>query len=316
MRPLRAQQRKRSVTFGSRVLIISVLRLTCSSAGPISRAQRRALTPASPGQTEAPPARFSSSDLQWDGRQRAASDCTRCSAATSQMASLRHPNDVYVAALWRYPVKSMAGEPLCRIGLSASGFAGDRIVQVYRPNGHVATARTCPGLLSHRATLDASGEPLVDGRPWTDPGVLADVRRHVEPGATLARDESDDRFDVLPLLVTTDGAVAAFGRDVRRLRPNLVIGGVEGLAERSWAGGELRIGDVRVGIQGLRRRCVMTTFDPDTQVQDPTVVRDLAARFDLRFALDGFVIHGGDIALGQAVDLVMTAPSVAPGVTP
>lgn len=211
---------------------------------------------------------------------------------------------MYVAALWRYPVKSMAGEPLCRVPVSASGLAGDRLVQVYRPNGHVATARTCPGLLGHRATLGPSGEPLVDGRPWTDAGVLADVRRHVEPGATLARDESVDRFDVLPLLVTTDGAIAAFGRDVRRLRPNIVVGGVEGLAERTWPGAELRIGGVRIGIQDLRRRCVMTTFDPDTQAHDPSVIRDLAARFDLRFALDSFVIEGGEIAVGQTVELV------------
>jgi len=205
----------------------------------------------------------------------------------------------------------MAGEPLCRVGVSASGFTGDRIVQVYRSNGRVATARTCPGLLSHRATLGPSGEPLVDGRPWSDAGVLADVRRHVEPGATLARDEADDRFDILPLLVTTDGAVAAFGRDVRRLRPNIVIGGVDGLAERSWPGRELRIGNVRIGVQSLRRRCVMTTFDPDTQRQDPAVLRDLAARFELRFALDCFVIHGGDLVVGQAVELLTPQPVAA-----
>jgi uncharacterized protein YcbX len=218
---------------------------------------------------------------------------------------------VYVAALWRYPVKSMAGEPLCRIGVSSSGLAGDRIVQVYRPNGRVATARTCPGLLSHRATLDSSGEPLVDGRPWSRADVLDDVRRHVEPGATLARDENVDRFDILPLLVTTDGAIAAFGRDVRRLRPNIVIGGVDGLAERTWAGSALRIGDVRIGIQGLRRRCVMTTFDPDTLVQDPAVLRDLATRFGLKFALDCFVIQGGDLAVGQQVELMTTESSAA-----
>ena len=211
---------------------------------------------------------------------------------------------MYIAALWRYPVKSMAGEPLCQVEVSRSGLAGDRIVQVYRPNGRVTTARTCPGLLGHRATLDPSGHPLVDGRPWTDATVLEDVRRHVEPGATLARDEADDRFDILPLLVVTDGAIAAFGRDARRLRPNIVIGGVEGLVERTWPGRELRIGEVSIGIQDLRRRCVMTTFDPDTQAQDPAVLRDLVQRFGGRFALDGFVIRGGALAVGQAVELV------------
>jgi uncharacterized protein YcbX len=214
---------------------------------------------------------------------------------------------MHVAALWRYPVKSMAGESHSRVGVTASGLDGDRIVQVYRANGRVATARTCPGLLGHRATLDPSGQPLVDGRPWTDASVLDDVRRHAEPGATLARDEADDRFDVLPLLVVTDGAVAAFGRDVRRLRPNIVIGGVDGLAERTWAGRELRIGDVRIGVQDLRRRCVMTTFDPDTQVQDLTVLRDLVQRFDAKFALDCFVIQGGELAVGQTVELMSHA---------
>ena len=213
--------------------------------------------------------------------------------------------NVHVGALWRYPVKSMAGEPLTRAEITSSGVAGDRVVQVYRPNGRVATARTCPRLLGHRGTLDASGEPLVDGRPWSDPTVLDDVRRAVEPGASLARDEALDRFDILPLLVVTDGAVAAFGRDVRRLRPNIVIAGVEGLAERGWAGGELRIGNVRIGIQGLRRRCVMTTFDPDTLQQDPAVIRDIVKRFGGHFALDCFVIHGGEIKVGQAVELTM-----------
>ena len=211
---------------------------------------------------------------------------------------------MYLAALWRYPVKSMAGEPLSRTAVSTSGLTGDRIVQVYRANGRVATARTCPGLLGHRATLGPSGEPLVDGRPWTDPSVLEDVRRHVEPGATIARDEADDRFDILPLMVATDGAIAAFGRDVRRLRPNLVIGGVQDLAERSWPGRELRIGDVRIGIRSLRSRCVMTTFDPDTGAQDPGVLRDIVRRFGGRLALDSFVIQGGEIMVGQPVELV------------
>src|SRR5262245_6173260 len=213
---------------------------------------------------------------------------------------------MHVAALWRYPVKSMAGEPLRHVEVSSSGLAGDRIVQVYRANGRVATARTCPGLLGHRATLDASGEPLVDGRPWTDASVLEDVRRHVDPAATLARDESLDRFDILPLLVATDGAIAAFGRDLRRLRPNIVIGGVEGVAERQWPGRELRIGDVRIGVQSLRGRCVMTTFDPDTQAQDVEVLRDIVRRFGGRLALDCFVIRGGTITLGQTVELTET----------
>lgn len=48
------------------------------------------------------------------------------------------------------------------------------------------------------------------------------------------------RFDVVPLLVASDGALAVFGEDPCRLRPNLVIGGVAGLAEWCPQGSRMR----------------------------------------------------------------------------
>jgi hypothetical protein len=133
---------------------------------------------------------------------------------------------------------------------------------------------------------------------------LAEVREIAGPGAELVRDESLDRFDVLPLLVATDGAIAAFGRDGRRLRPNLVIGGVEGLAERGWPGGRLRIGEVMIGVQDLRGRCVMTTFDPDTLAHDPEVLRDIVRRFGGKLALNCEVLSGGIIRTGEEVEFL------------
>lgn len=112
-----------------------------------------------------------------------------------------------------------------------------------------------------------------------------------------------DRFDILPLLVATDGAISAFGRDQRRLRPNIVIGGVAGLDERTWQGGRLVTGDVVVGIHELRGRCIMTTFDPDTLEHDPTVLRDIVLRFGGKLALNCEVIAGGFIKAGQEVEL-------------
>jgi uncharacterized protein YcbX len=211
---------------------------------------------------------------------------------------------MHVAEIWRYPVKSMAGEALDQAHLSPSGIAGDRLVQVYNAQGRVVTARTHRGLLGHRATLGPDAEPWVDGQPWTDPEVLVAVRRIAGPGARLLRDEGPARFDVLPLLVATDGAIAAFGRDGRRLRPNIVIGGVTGLDEREWPGGHLRIGAVVIDIDSLRGRCVMTTFDPDTLVQDVGVLRDIVNRFDGELALNASVGHGGTIRVGQPVELV------------
>lgn len=124
------------------------------------------------------------------------------------------------------------------------------------------------------------------------------------PGARLTYDDSADRFDVLPLLVATDGAIAAFGRGGRRLRPNIVLGGVVGLAERSWPGRRLRIGAVLIGIESLRGRCVMTTFDPDTLEQDRQVLRGIVQRFGGKLALNCYVIQGGEIRVGDPVELL------------
>jgi uncharacterized protein YcbX len=209
---------------------------------------------------------------------------------------------LHIAELWRYPVKSMAGERLDRADVGPAGVAGDRLVWV-RAGGKVVTARSGPALLGHRATLGSDGEPRVDGRPWTDASVADDVRAIAGPAARLERVPAEGGFDVLPLLVATDGAIAAFGRDGRRLRPNLVIGGVDGLAERSWEGQFLEVGDVVIALEDLRDRCIMTTFDPDTQVQDTEVLLDIHRRFGGALALNARVVRGGAIAVGHAVAL-------------
>ena len=210
-----------------------------------------------------------------------------------------------VAVIWRYPVKSMAGERLTRAELTAEGLVGDRVVQVYDRRGRIITARTFPRLLQLRATLGADGEPLVDGLPWNSPEVAERVEAAVASGARLERFDGVERFDILPLLVCTDGAVSMFGRDVRRLRPNLVIGGVSGAAERSWMGATLRLPHADIALDDLRGRCVMTTDDPDTNEQDPAVLRDIVRRFAGRLCLNAHVVRPGSVAEGDAVDVAI-----------
>jgi hypothetical protein len=211
-----------------------------------------------------------------------------------------------VAAIWRYPVKSMAGERLSGAELTRTGFVGDRVVQVYDRRGRIVTARTFPRLLRLRAALGPDGEPLVNGQPWNSPEVAARVEAAV-PGARLARFDGSDRFDILPLLICTDGAVSMFGRDVRRLRPNILIGGVDGAGERQWPGATLRLPHAAVAIADLRGRCVMTTYDPDTIEQDPGVLRDIVRRFGGRLCLNAHVIRSGHVKEGDAVELLSHA---------
>ena len=210
---------------------------------------------------------------------------------------------LYVAGLWRYPVKTLAGEPLQSAELTAAGIPGDRIVHVRGPEG-VRTSRRHHHLLGLHGALGADGVPSIDGHRWDSAEALQLVRAAAGDDAELVEFDGLERFDILPLLVATDGAVKEFGRDVRRLRPNILIGGVDGMTETTWEGAELHIGGAVVLMDSLRPRCPMTTVDPDTLERDPEVLRDIARRFRGRLALNSDVLVPGRVAIGDEVRLV------------
>ena len=229
---------------------------------------------------------------------------------------------MHLAEIWRYPVKSLAGERLESAVLGLAGVPGDRIVQVWSGEGderQIVTARSRPLLLRHRAALGAAAntEPLVDGRPWRAPAVAADVERAAGPGTRLVRsDEIEARFDILPLLVMTDGAIAAIADDPdlaavrvdrRRFRPNLLVGGVEGLAEMDWEGRSLRIGSAGgavVEMVDLRGRCGIPTFDPDDGRQSVGVLRAVARATGGVLGLNARVVKPGLVRAGDPVELL------------
>ena len=211
---------------------------------------------------------------------------------------------MFVKELWRYPVKSMAGDRVHSIECGPLGFADDRQVLVVGPNGRVITSRTHPRLLGLKGTIDAHEITRISGYPWDAPEALSLVRQATGVNASLVRDEGPDRFDILPLLVATDGAIEHMGFDGRRLRPNIVVGGVEGLAERSWPGRDLRIGTALIHPAQLRVRCVMTTYDPDTQVQDLNVLKRIVRELKGMMALDCSVLQSGRISEGDSVSVI------------
>jgi uncharacterized protein YcbX len=209
-----------------------------------------------------------------------------------------------VAAIWRYPVKSMAGEQLGASELTRAGLPGDRLVHVRGAGDRLVTARTHPGLLGLSARLGDEGEPLVGGLPWDSAEAAAAASRAAGEPVSLVRHDGLERFDVLPLLVGTDGAIAALGVDGRRLRPNIVVGDVPGLAERAWPGRTLRVGCGVIRVASLRARCAMTTYDPDTQARDPGVLRRIVRDFGGKMALDCEVLEPGPVALGDPVEVL------------
>jgi uncharacterized protein YcbX len=212
---------------------------------------------------------------------------------------------MHVSEIWRYPVKSLKGERLQEAEITKLGIPGDRQIAVVRTiNGRFLTSRTRPKLLGLQGSIGPDSVPAINGHPWNSAEALQLVLDAAGEPVTLQQIPAPQAFDVLPLLIATDGAAAYLKIDHRRLRPNILIADVSGLEERKWPGRVIAIGDVRIHADMLRDRCVMTTFDPDTQVQDPTVLQRIIHELDGSTALDSSVVTPGRIRVGDAVHII------------
>jgi MOSC domain-containing protein len=211
---------------------------------------------------------------------------------------------VFIKELWRYPVKSLAGEQIAEAHLHELGIEGDRQILVRDGGGQVLTSRTHHFLLGLKGTLDSHAVAQISGHAWDSPEARRLVQRAAGSHAALFKSYGVDRFDVLPLLIATDGAIGHMGLDGRRLRPNIVVGGVEGLEERNWPGRRLRIGEAVINVVQLRRRCVMTTYDPDTLEQDLMVFKSIVSELGGMMALDCSVQTPGLLLENDIVELI------------
>src|SRR5262245_6586244 len=97
--------------------------------------------------------------------------------ALSHADDLRHRMDMAlrVGGLWRYPVKSLAGEQLTEAVIGTDGIPGDRVVRVCGPEG-VRTSRRQYRMLGVRGTLDAEGRPRINGHPWNSAAATALIK--------------------------------------------------------------------------------------------------------------------------------------------
>jgi uncharacterized protein YcbX len=212
---------------------------------------------------------------------------------------------MHVSEIWRYPVKSLKGERLNETEITKFGIPGDRQIAVIRTiNGRFLTSRSRPKMLALQGSINANGVPTINGHPWDSPEALQLVREAAGEPVTLQKIPAPQAFDVLPLLVATDGAARYLNIDHRRLRPNILLADVPELEERNWPGRTIAIGDVRIYAEKLRDRCVMTTFDPDTQAQDPSVLLRIVRELDGSTALDSSVVTQGKIHVGDQAQII------------
>lgn len=247
-----------------------------------------------------------------------------------------------VVELWRYPVKSLAGERLPALRVVGDGIDGDRAWGIRdRGDGRILTGRREPRLLFAAASLDENGVPrlvLPDGQHLVGPGPATDAVLSAWLGKPVAlvpatggdggraeyfADATDDtsqaiewtmpagRFvDAFPVLVLTTaglraGAAAYPGGvwDVRRFRPNVYVE-VDGAGwrEDEWLGRELRLGSTRLT---PIRRCVRCTMVNRAQLgleRDVDIYRTLHRTHGGDAGAWSQVTQPGTIAEGDTVE--------------
>ena len=237
-----------------------------------------------------------------------------------------------VVSVWRYPVKSMQGEPLETADVSELGIAGDRQwALVDTSTGLALTARRVPELLFATPRLVHSAQvevELPDGTVTADDRTLSDwLDRPVH--LTRAASERAGRYEIAADFEDEagsewfqwDGPVGTFhdsGRtrvsllstgsigdwDRRRFRGNVIVD-AEGVgAENELVGQRIRIGSVTLDVTKPIDRCVMTTRpQPGGIERDLDVLRTINAERQTWLGVGTLVVTPGQLSVGDAVEV-------------
>src|SRR5262245_29132335 len=229
-----------------------------------------------------------------------------------------------ISAIFRYPIKSMAGEPLDVARLSWHGIEGDRRLVFRRLNDKSGfpwlNASKLPQLLLYKPFgLDSNTAELLPTHVRTPDGKVYELR------SQELRDEISSRyggdvelmhlrhgiFDEACISVISLGTVHAVEResgrnvDLRRFRPNVVIepDSAEPFEENRWVGRTLTFGQgsgaAAVSITMKDERCVMVNFDPDTAERDSEVMKTVVRMNGNYAGVYGSVVRPGELRVGQ-----------------
>jgi uncharacterized protein YcbX len=255
--------------------------------------------------------------------------------------------DLQVALLSVTPIKGLGLHHPESVELAEGGVAGDRALFLVDAAGELASCTDIGALMAHRAEIDtASGLLTVlgpDGPLRSAPVELGDAidtdfyglrtvtGRHVvgwdDTFSTIAGQPlrlvrgDTGAFDVAGLTLVGTSSTEALATaseldsvDARRFRMNVEIVGATPLAEDTWRGRELRLGDVVVRAGGPVKRCAATTRNPDTgdiDLQTLKLIGALKGREDhddwgagFYFGVYADVLVPGRVSVGDPVTLL------------
>lgn len=232
-----------------------------------------------------------------------------------------------VEALYRYPVKSMAGESVDATDVGWHGLGGDRRLALRRADDRGGfpwlQASRLPELLlfvplrlgpavgnlpTHVRTPEGQELPVFGQELAMEVG-----RRHGSPVEMMHLDRGIfDEASISVIASATVGEVARLAAqppDVRRFRPNILIASQRSVPfeEEEWVGGVLWFGEgnegAAVGVTNRDERCSIVNFDPDSARPTPEVLKAVVRVRDSNAGVYGTVTRRGRVAVGQPVFL-------------
>ncbi len=202
-----------------------------------------------------------------------------------------------VVALWRYPVKSLKGEPLDRATVLADGLEGDRSAAlIVETPTHARAGKPYRGKESPQLHLT--------GDPETAASYAMDAKVQV------ALDHREPRyFDahavslLFDLWVRDVEALVGEPLDPLRWRPNIYVAAAPGFTHREpdLVGTTVRVGSVVLRVIDTTRRCVTTTYDVATGASLPPVLGEVARQRDNVVGVYCEVLTPGELARGDVL---------------
>ena len=233
-----------------------------------------------------------------------------------------------VEALFRYPIKSVAGERLEAANLGWYGLDGDRRLAFRRMDDRSGmpwlTASKLPDLLlfaPHRHEDGAQGDPPTHirtpdgkempvfgedlarevGRRYGAPVQMMQLRHGIFDEACISVIASDTVREI--------GRLVGWGLDIRRFRPNVVVHLLRSGAfqEDEWLGGVLSFGEGHdapaIAVTMHDERCSMVNLDPDSASPAPEVMKAVVRANQNNAGIYGAVTRTGQLAVGQTIFL-------------
>jgi len=234
----------------------------------------------------------------------------------------------HVEAIFRYPVKSMAGERLDEATLGWYGLDGDRRLAFRRAENRSGmpwlTASKLPDLVrfapqrrekgaqgdlpTHIRTPDGAewpvfGEELAAeiGRRYGAPVEMMQLRHGIFDEACVSVIASDTVREITRL--------AGVNPDIRRFRPNVIVRLLRPapFQEDEWLGGVLSFGDgdeaPAIVVTMRDERCSMVNIDPDSASIATEVMKSVARKNQNNAGIYGAVTTTGRLAVGQTIFL-------------